>query len=72
MKRRINVDIHYVFAKSVMVEAEDEVDAVHIVEEAISNGSIDLSTFEPTEDYELSTAWQPEDCDEQYYQTHKI
>lgn len=71
--RKINVDIYYDVARSVMVEAEDEDDAVRIVEEKLRNGDIDLSTFEPTGDYDFVTDWQPEECDiEEYYKTHKV
>lgn len=75
--RKINVDIHYDFAKAVMVEAENEEDARRIVDEKLLNGDIDPRTFEPTGDYELETYWQPdesmnEDELEKYYQSHKI
>lgn len=75
--RKFNVDIHYDFAKAVMVEAEDKDDAIRIVEDKLRNGDIDPRTFEPTGDYELETDWQPE-ADmteeelEEYYQSHKV
>lgn len=75
--KKINVDIHYDFAKAVMVEAENEEDARRIVAEKLQNGDIDPRTFEPTGDYELETDWQPdesmdEDELEKYYQSHKV
>lgn len=74
--RKINVDIHYDFAKAVMVEAKDKDDAIRIVEEKLRKGEIDPRTFEPTGDYELLTDWQPEgemseEELEEYYQSHK-
>lgn len=75
--RKINVDIHYDFAKAVMVEAENEEEARRTVAEKLQNGDIDPRTFEPTGDYELETDWQPdesmdEDELEKYYQSHKV
>lgn len=74
--KKINVDIHYDFAKAVMVEAENEEDARRIVDEKLCKGEIDPTTFEPTGDYELLTDWQPEgemseEELEEYYQSHK-
>jgi hypothetical protein len=71
--RKINVDIHYDFAKAVMVVAKNKDEAIRIVEEKLRKGEIDPRTFEPTGDYELETDWQPEEDDvEEYYKTHKV
>lgn len=71
--RKINVDIHYDFAKAVMVEAENEEEARRIVEEKLDSGDLDPRTFEPTRDDELNTDWQPEKEDiEEYYKSHKV
>lgn len=71
--RKINVDIHYDFAKAVMVVAKDKDEAIRIVEEKLRKGEIDPRTFESTGDYELETDWQPEEDDvEEYYKTHKV
>lgn len=39
--RKINVDIHYDFAKAVMVVAKDKDEAIRIVEEKLRKGEID-------------------------------
>lgn len=56
----INVDIHWDFARSIQVIAADEDEAEGIVEEMMRNGKIPRDTFEPTEDWELDTTYQPE------------
>lgn len=55
----VNVDIHWDFARSIRVIAEDEDDAEDIVEDMMRNGEIPQSSFEATEDWELDTSYQP-------------
>lgn len=58
--RMINVDIHWDFARSIQVIAEDEAEAEEIVEEMMRKGEIPQSSFEATDDWELDTSYQPE------------
>lgn len=58
--KTINVDIHWDFARSIQVIAADENEAEEIVEEMMRNGEIPKDTFEPMEDWELDTSYQPE------------
>ncbi len=55
----INVDIHWDFSRSIQVIAASEYEAVEIVEQMMSNGEIPRNSFEPTDDYEFDTTWQP-------------
>lgn len=57
----INVDIHWDFARSISVIAASEDEAISVVEDMMKEGVIPRHTFEPTEDYELDTDWQPDD-----------
>lgn len=57
----INVDIHWDFARSIRIIASSEDEAISIVEDMMKEGAIPRHTFEPTEDYELDTDWQPDD-----------
>lgn len=56
----VNVDIHWDFARSIKVIAASEDEAESIVDEMMAMGEIPRNTFEPTEDYELDTSYQPE------------
>lgn len=56
----VNVDIHWDFARSIKVIASNEDEATEIVEDMMENAEIPVSTFEPTEDYELDISYQPE------------
>lgn len=56
----VNVDIHWDFARSIQVIAASEDEAESIVDEMMTMGEIPRNTFEPTEDYELDTSYQPE------------
>lgn len=58
--RTINVNIHWDFARSIQVEATNEEEAEAIVENMMRNGEIPRSSFEPTDDWELDTTYQPE------------
>ena len=55
----INVDIHWDFARSIQVIASSEDEAVDIVSQMMEKREIPCDTFEPTEDYDLDTYWQP-------------
>lgn len=59
--KMINVDIHWDFARSIQVIADNEDEAEEIVEEMMQNGDISKSSFEATDDWELDTTYQPEE-----------
>lgn len=59
--RMVNVDIHWDFARSIQVIADDEDEAEEIVQEMMEKGEIPQSSFEATGDWELDTTYQPED-----------
>lgn len=59
--RTINVDIHWDFARSIQVKANNEEEAEAIVENMMRNGEIPKSSFEATDDWELDTTYQPEE-----------
>lgn len=58
--KMVNVDIHWDFARSIQVIAENEDDAKDIVEEMMIKGQIPKSSFEATGDWELDTSYQPD------------
>lgn len=58
--KMVNVDIHWDFARSIQVIAENEDEAEDIVEEMMSKGEIPKSSFEATGDWELDTSYQPD------------
>lgn len=56
---KINVDVHWDFAKSFQIIARDEEEAEEIIHDMISDGQITPSMMEATDDYELDTTYQP-------------
>lgn len=59
--KQFNVDIHWDFARSIQVIADDEDEAEEIVQKMMEKGEIPQSSFEATGDWELDTTYQPED-----------
>lgn len=59
--KMVNVDIHWDFARSIQVIADDEDEAEEIVQEMMEKGEIPHSSFEATGDWELDTSYQPYD-----------
>lgn len=57
--RKFNVDIRWEFHRSIMVIANSEDEAKQIVDKMMCERQIPLSTFEPDDNWELDTTYQP-------------
>lgn len=60
MSKTINVDIHWDFHRSIQVVADNEDEAKEIVDKMMRDKEIPLSSFEPDDEWNLDTTYQPE------------
>lgn len=59
--KKVNVDIHWDFVRSIQVIAADEDEAEELVNEMMRNREIPRETFEDGDDWELNLDYQPDE-----------
>lgn len=65
-KKTFNIDIHFDYAMSVLVRANNLDEAIEIVKKQLQDGTIKPTDAEPTGDCDLNTNHQPHELDLAY------